>query len=99
MEVPVITYMKDGGGEVTGFDFNMWKVMDKAAFVKCLKQEFDLRRAGNRNPLSLSLHSDYYTQYNDDANKEFTLATWQERQKGVEEFIDYALTFPETRVV
>jgi hypothetical protein len=98
-EVPVYTYMKEAGGEVTGIDFNLWMVMDRATFVKTLKKEFDLRRAGNRNPLVINLHSDYYAQYNDDANQAFTLASWQDRQKAIEEFLDYVLSFPETRVV
>lgn len=99
-EVPVYTYLKaDGSGEVTGFDFNLWKVSTKDQFVATLKRNFDLRRAGNRNPLTVNTHSDYYTQYNADANREFTLADWQQRQKGLEEFLDYVLQFPETRVV
>jgi hypothetical protein len=98
-EVPVFTYMKEAGGEVTGIDFNLWLAMDKATFVATLKKEFDLRRSGNRNPLTISMHSDYYTQYNDDAKAAFTLSTWQERQKAIEEFADYVLSFPETRVV
>lgn len=99
-EIPVYTYLKaDGSGEVTGFDFNLWKVATKDQFVATLKRNFDLRRAGNRNPLTINSHSDYYTQYNDDANKEFTYADWQTRQRGMEEFLDYVLQFPETRIV
>lgn len=99
MEVPVYTYMKSEGGEVTGIDFNLWMVMNKAAFVETIKKEFDLRRAGNRNPLVINMHSDYYAQYNDDANQAFQYATWQERKKAIEEILDYVLTFSDTRVV
>lgn len=99
-EVPVYTYLKnDNSGVVTGFDFNLWKVMNKSQFVATLKHNFDLRRTGNRNPLTINAHTDYYTQYNADANTEFTQATWQERQDAVEELLDYVLQFPETRVV
>lgn len=99
-EVPVYTYLKsDNSGEVTGFDFNLWKVSSKEQFVATLKHNFDLRRAGNRNPLTVNVHSDYYSQYNDDANREFTLADWRQRQQGLQEFLEYVLQFPETRVV
>jgi len=99
-EVPVYTYLKhDNSGVVTGFDFNLWKVMDKTAFVSTLKHNFDLRRQGNRNPLTINAHTDYYTQYNASANTEFTKATWTQRREAVKEFIDYALQFPETRIV
>jgi peptidoglycan/xylan/chitin deacetylase (PgdA/CDA1 family) len=99
-EVPVFTYLKeDNSGVVTGFDFNLWKVMDKNQFTGTLKYNFDLRRQGNRNPLTINVHTDYYTQYNDAANTEFTKANWQERQEAVEDLLDYVLQFPETRVV
>ena len=99
-EVPVYTCLKqDNSGVVTGFDFNLWKVMDKNEFLETLKHNFDLRRQGNRNPLTINTHTDYYTQYNADANTEFTKATWEQRQDAIEEFLDYVLQFPETRVV
>ena len=99
-EVPVNTFLKsDNSGEVTGFDFNLWKISTKEQFVAALKYNFDLRRAGNHAPLTVNVHSDYYTQYNDDANKEFTFADWKQRQQGMEEFLEYILTFPETRIV
>ncbi|MFC1476824.1 polysaccharide deacetylase family protein, partial [Fibrobacterota bacterium] len=99
-EVPVYTCLKqDNSGVVTGFDFNLWKIMDKNEFLETLKHNFDLRRQGNRNPLSINTHTDYYTQYNTDANTEFTKATWAQRQDAIEEFLDYVLQFPETRIV
>lgn len=99
-EVPMYTCLKqDNSGVVTGFDFNLWKLMDKNEFAGTLKHNFDLRRQGNRNPLTINTHTDYYTQYNADANTEFTKATWEQRQDAIEEFLDYVLLFPETRVV
>jgi hypothetical protein len=99
-EIPVNTYLKpDNSAEVTGFDFNLWKVMDKATFVAALKHNFDLRRAGNRAPLTVNVHSDYYTQHNEDANKEFLLADHKQRQAAMEEFLAYILQFPDVRVV
>lgn len=99
-EVPVYTYLKqDNSGVATGFDFNLWKLMDKSDFFETLKHNFDLRRQGNRNPITINAHTDYYTQHNADANTEFTKATWEQRQDAIEEFLDYVLQFPETRIV
>lgn len=99
-EVPVNSFlMADDSRDITGFDFNLWKVEDKDGFLATLKHNFNLRRAGNRVPLAISAHSDYYTQYNPDANAEFLLADYTQRRAAMEEFLDYVLQFPDVRVV
>jgi hypothetical protein len=99
-EIPVNSFiLADNSADVTGLDFNLWKVSDKDKYVATLKHNLDLRRAGNRAPLAVGAHSDYYSQYNPDANKEFTLADYKQRQAAMEEFLAYALSFPDVRVV
>jgi hypothetical protein len=98
-EVYVYTYLVEKGVEVGGFDFNLWKVSDKAKFVRVLKYNFDLQYSGNRCPLTINAHTDYYTPNNDAANKEFTLANYSDRKAAMEEFLAYVLTKPGVRVV
>lgn len=99
-EIPVYTYLRyDSTGVVTGFDFNLWKNATKFQFLETLKLNFDLRLSGNRNPLTINAHTDYYSEFNEAANAEFAKANYTERKQAIEEFIDYVLTKPEVRVV
>ncbi len=85
------------GGKITGFDYNLWVSfqMTKAEFLATMKYTLDLRLAGNRAPLMFGAHTDYYSsKYTGAPN-----ATAQERQEAIEEFVDYALSKPEVRVV
>lgn len=84
-------------GKLTGFDYNMWAQakMNKEDFVATMKYTLDLRLQGNRAPFTFGAHTDYYTStWNGSPN---TTAT--ERQEAIEEFITYALSKPEVRVV
>jgi hypothetical protein len=98
-EIHVYTYLRESGGELAGFDFNLWNAMDKSEFVSTLKYNFDLQFSGNRCPITINAHTDYYSEFNEAANTEFTLADYTERRQAIEEFLDYVLSFPEVRVV
>jgi hypothetical protein len=94
-------------GRISGFDFNMlilWG-MTKDHWVATLKHNLDLRIAGNRAPMCLGLHSDYFTPMYDlatllnDYNRssygmvvDSNWKTWRDRKDGLLEFVQYAQT-------
>lgn len=84
-------------GKITGLDYNMFVSFDmnKEEFLATMKYTLDLRLKGNRCPLLFGSHSDYYSQWFDLAPN----ITPKEMREAVEEFIDYALTFKEVRIV
>ncbi len=86
-------------GKIRGLDYDMFvdAKMTKAEFLACLKYSFDLRYNGNRSPMVFGTHSDQYATNAD--GWEAPNATVAERQQAIEEFIIYALTKEETRVV
>ncbi|MCX7748780.1 MAG: dockerin type I domain-containing protein [Clostridia bacterium] len=77
----------ESAGKITGFDWNLWDdfSMTKEQFVATLKYSLDQRLQGNRAPMTFGAHSNYY-------NVAF-------KQQAMQEFIDYALTKPEVRIV
>ena len=84
-------------GKITGFDYNLWVSfrMTKAEFLATMKYTLDLRLAGNRAPFMFGAHPDTYSsKYTAVPN-----ASLEERQQAIEEFLDYALSKPEVRVV
>lgn len=94
---------KPSGGKVTGFDYNMWapssqggQAMNKADFLKTLKDGLDKRLAGNRNPFMFGAHTQFYV---DEYSKNTPNATTAERRAAIEEFITYALSFDDVRFV
>jgi hypothetical protein len=99
-EVPVYTYIRaDTSGVVTGFDFNLWTTSTRAYFASTIKKNFDLRLAGNRSPLLISAHTDYYSSANADAESAFPNAHYMDRRGAIEDILTYVRTFPETRIV
>jgi hypothetical protein len=100
-EVPVYTWLRSdtGAGVVTGFDFNLWITASRATFAATIKMNFDLRYAGNRSPLLISAHTDYYAPGNADAESAFPNAHYPDRQLAIEDILTYVLQFPETRIV
>ena len=96
------SWFDEGSGKITGFDYNLWAPkaiggfeMTKAELVATLKYTLDLRLQGNRAPMMFGAHTDYYsTKYTSPPN-----ATVTERQQAIEEFIDYALSKPQVRIV
>lgn len=91
------SWFDEDSGKITGFDYNLWVLfkMTKAEFLATLKYTLDLRLEGNRAPMMFGAHTDYYSsKYTAPPN-----ATVAERQQAIEEFLDYALSKPEVRVV
>jgi peptidoglycan/xylan/chitin deacetylase (PgdA/CDA1 family) len=90
-------FFDEESGKITGFDYNLWTLyaMNKAEFLATLKYSFDQRLQGNRAPMMVGIHSDYYSsKYTGAPN-----ATAEERQEAIAEFLDYVLKHPDTRVV
>jgi hypothetical protein len=90
-------YFTEAVGQIVGLDYNLWYdfTLTKAEFLATLKYTFDLRRKGNRAPLLFGMHSAIYT----DQTPVGPIASLSERQQAIDEFLRYALTFPEVRVV
>lgn len=76
------------GYKITGFDWNLWFAARVSAdeFSAILKYNLDLRRAGNRAPLLFGAHTEHYA---DNA----------EHRRALAEFVNYAASLPEVRVV
>jgi len=91
-------YFEADQGKITGMDWNLWFEygMSKAEFLATLKYTLDLRLQGNRCPLTVGLHSGIYA---DRSPEQPPNATVQERRDALHEFLDYALSRPEVRVV
>jgi hypothetical protein len=62
--------------------------------VATLKYTLDLRRKGNRAPMLFGMHSAIYTN-----NEPAMNASTAERRQAIVDFIKYALTFPDVRIV
>ncbi len=94
-------------GKVTGFDFNMFILwgMTGDNVLKTLKHTLDLRMDGNKAPMHVGGHTDYFTPIYDyatllsDFNKyKYGLCvvngwnTWEDRKACFESFADYAIS-------
>lgn len=91
-------YFELDQGKITGFDWNLWFEygMNRSEFVATLKHTLDLRLEGNRCPLTVGTHSDIYADRNPEQPPNSTTA---ERREALRDFLDYALSKPEVRVV
>ncbi len=97
------------GGQITGFDYNLWSSKDwggfemsKEDFIATLKHSFDQRLEGNRAPFLFGAHSAYYADaYDTDSSTRGSMpnATAAERREALEVFLDYVLAQPNVRVV
>lgn len=90
-------YFDEESGKITGFDWNLWIEfgMTGAEFLATLKYTLDLRLKGNRCPMTFGTHSDIYSSKFPDLLN----SSVEERQRALKEFMDYALTIPEVRIV
>jgi peptidoglycan/xylan/chitin deacetylase (PgdA/CDA1 family) len=90
-------YFDEKDGKITGFDWNLWIEfgMTGAEFLATLKYTLDLRLKGNRCPMTFGTHSDIYSS----KFQNLPNSRVEERQQALKEFIDYALTIPEVRIV
>ncbi len=86
--------------KITGYDYNLWATfsaaLNKDEVLAILKFNFDKRYNGNRAPLTLGIHSNYYTSSWDNSAEN---ANWMQRQQAIEEFIDYVLQHSSARIV
>lgn len=91
-------YFEIDQGKITGFDWNLWFEygMTGAEFLATLKYTLDLRLQGNRAPMTVGVHSDIYADKNPEQPPG---ATVKERRQALSEFLDYALSKPEVRIV
>jgi hypothetical protein len=93
----VASWFDTTSGKITGLDYNLFVQfkMTKEEFLATMKYTLDQRLKGNRAPMTFGAHTDVYS-------SKYTAApgaTDVQRQEAVEEFIDYALSKPEVRVV
>lgn len=97
----VYTYLKPSGGEVTGFDGNMWTSgFDKATFVNTLLYNFKLQREGNKCPITINTHTDNYSEFSPGNYGKYKYKEeWQQRREAIEEFLDSVLQYEDVRVV
>jgi peptidoglycan/xylan/chitin deacetylase (PgdA/CDA1 family) len=89
-------------GKIAGLDYTL--LMDAglngAEMSAVLKYNLDLHLAGNRSPLVFVGHSHLYAFSSGEDNPDTpTAADRDARWKGLTEFINYALTKPEVRIV
>lgn len=101
-EFMVYTLKKTGGnGVITGMDYNCWGpgAMSGDTYYQTLKYNLDLRRAGNKCPFTVCCHTDNYSDWNTDDVAAYTNSTVATRRKAMEDFITYALSLPDVRMV
>jgi hypothetical protein len=109
--VPVYTLPRGGtkpdrfdtdvsGKFLAGFDSTAYGTLKMSAndFLNSMKWglEFAMENGSNRAPITIGVHSDTYSEkhhaYDD-------VASLAERRKAITDFLDYAMTFPEVRIV
>lgn len=105
------TMLDTTNGKITGLDWNMWvseanggSAMTPDEFLSVLKYSLDQRLAGNRAPMCFGAHTILYDtlQYNvADGGDQFppNAGTIAKMRKAVMDFIAYALTKPQVRIV
>lgn len=93
----MFSWFDTDNGKITGLDFNLWNGirLNKAEFLATLKYSLDLRLKGNRAPFLFGSHSQYYNNLWQGLGE----ASCENRMKAIEEFISYALSKPDVRIV
>jgi peptidoglycan/xylan/chitin deacetylase (PgdA/CDA1 family) len=100
--LPYPSIYEPSTGKIAGLDYTL--IMDAglsgAEMGAVLKYNLDLHIAGNRSPLIFIAHSHLYVFSSAESNPDTpTAAVRDERWNGLTDFINYALTKPETRIV
>ncbi len=103
-EIPVYQMSCDMTGypSYKGFDSTILREAVGRQWPSMLKINLDFRLTdgGNRAPYTIGVHTDTYSPSNADAAAAYDhVLTCNERQKSIEDFIDYALTKPDVRFV
>ncbi|KMQ52786.1 chitin deacetylase [Chitinispirillum alkaliphilum] len=94
-----IPWFNSESGKITLFDYNIWheaELSDKE-FLAILKFTFHKRLEGNRAPLMIGAHSEYF--HSDRDERCPNAPDTRERQKVFEDFLEYTLTYPMVRIV
>lgn len=86
--------------KVDGVDYNFWAQfkLTKEECLAIMKYSFDLTYEGNRAPFHYLIHSDFYSD-TEEYSTWFPTVTNEERRAIVQEFIDYALTKQDVRII
>ncbi|MGL1892818.1 MAG: polysaccharide deacetylase family protein [Spirochaetaceae bacterium] len=84
-------------GKITGLDYNMLVSfkMNKKEFLATLKYTFDLRINGNRCPMLIGAHTDFYVPCFDLAPN----INAKEMRDVIEEFLAYVKTFKDVQII
>lgn len=93
-------------GKITGLDWNMvagfvegGAGFNKEEYFETLKYSLDQRLRGNRAPMLFGAHSQFYTSQAKGVDINPPNITYQEMRQVMEQFIAYALSKPEVRIV
>jgi peptidoglycan/xylan/chitin deacetylase (PgdA/CDA1 family) len=96
----------DKTGKITGFDWNLVAGytegglgLTKAEYLSTLKYTLDQRLKGNRAPMLFGAHTPFYTAKAMGVAIHPPNISYQEMREVIQEFIVYALTKPEVRIV
>jgi peptidoglycan/xylan/chitin deacetylase (PgdA/CDA1 family) len=97
-------WFDSASGNLTGFDYNMYapKSWEGASMkanecLATLKNTFDTHYSGNRAPMTLGIHPDYYMKSRDRNYK--SAGNFVKRRKIIEDFILYVLENPDVRII
>lgn len=94
-ELPVHQFVNG----TTGFDYNAWTSGASGAdFLNTLKSSLDFHMSTNRSPFFIGTHTDYYAKNNAYFDGQ-AKASYTERRKAIADFIQYALSKPDVRIV
>jgi len=93
-------------GKITGLDWNLvagysegGSGLTKAEYLSTLKYTLDQRLKGNRAPLLFGAHTPFYTAKAMGVDINPPNISYQEMREVIQEFINYALTKPDVRIV
>lgn len=93
-------------GKVTGLDWNMvagpsegGAGFTREEYLETLKYSLDQRLRGNRAPLLFGAHSQFYTAQAFGSDISPSNITYLEMRQVLEQFVAYALTKPEVRII
>ncbi len=89
------------GTSVDGIDYNLWAQyqLDKEDVLAILKYNLDKMYKGNRSPMHYVIHSDFYTDDSYYSDGFTSIPDYLDRRAIIEEFLEYALTLPDVRIV
>jgi len=90
-------FLPDYGG-ITGMDWNLWNEfrLSPDEFLATLKYTLERHLSGGRSPMIVGLHTDLYS---DKRRTDEAGASPAERRAVIREFLEFALSRPEVRIV